>query len=102
MKRLMKRRTELRLEAELDLLNAAQVHEEARPGYGARFLDEVDACLKKIATAPLSFPPVEGDVRKAFLRRFKYAVLFRVVDEATIDVLGVLHHHQHEDTWRNR
>jgi hypothetical protein len=77
----MKRRTELKLEAEFDLLNAAQVHEESRPGYGARFLDAVDACLDAIAVAPLTFPEVDHGVRKALLRRFRYAVYFRIVDE---------------------
>lgn len=98
----MKRHAELRREAERDLLNAAQVHEEARPGYGARFLDEVDACLGNVVTEPLSFRVVDGDVRKALLRRFKYAVFFRVVDDTTIDVLGILHQHRQEDTWRDR
>lgn len=98
----MKRRTELRLEAEFDILNAAQVHEESRPGYGARFLDAVDDCLDAISGGPLLFPEVADGVRKALLRKFRYAVYFRVIDEDTIDVLAVAHQHQHEDTWQGR
>ncbi len=98
----MKRRAELRLEAEFDILNAAQGHDESRPGCGSRFLDEVEACLQSIAEMPLSFPEVDDGVRRALLRRFRYAVYFRIIDSSTIDVLGVLHQHQHEDTWRDR
>ncbi|MEQ9319870.1 MAG: type II toxin-antitoxin system RelE/ParE family toxin [Polyangiaceae bacterium] len=98
----MKRHPELRLEAEFDILNATQVHEESRPGYGARFLDAVETCLDAIAGEPLAFPEVDDGVRKALLRKFRYAVYFRIIDDDTIDVLAVVHHHQHHDTWRER
>lgn len=98
----MNRQTELRLEAEFDILNATQVHEESRPGYGVRFLDAVETCIDAIASEPLSFPEVEDGVRKALLRKFRYAVYFRIIDDDTIDVLAVVHHHQHDDTWRDR
>jgi plasmid stabilization system protein ParE len=98
----MKRRTALRLEAELDILNAARIHEKSRVGYGSRFLDAVETCLDAIASEPASFPEVELGVRKALLRRFRYVIYFRILDEDVIDVLAVAHHRQHEDAWRSR
>jgi hypothetical protein len=84
----MTRRATLRLEAELEVLNAAERHEVARPGYAARFLAEFDSVVANIERDPLTFPEVEGSVRRALLRRFRYAVYFRVVDDAEIDVLA--------------
>jgi len=98
----MTRRATLRLEAELELLNAAERHEAARPGYGARFLDEFDSLVENIERDPLTFPEVEGTVRRALFRRFRYAVYFRVVDDNEIDVLAVVHQHQQEGGWRTR
>lgn len=97
----MKRRASLRLEADLDVLNGAQRHEAARPGYGARFLDDVEATIVAIEDSALSFPEVDGSVRRALLRRFRYAVFFRVVDDEEVDVLAVLHQRQHAE-WRSR
>jgi len=92
----------LRLEADLDVLNATQRHEQSRPGYGAHFLDEVEACIERIQSEPLSFPEVDGSVRRALLKRFRYAIYFRIIDDDEIDVLAVLHQHEELGKWRTR
>ena len=76
--------------AEADLENAARWYDEERLGLAARFLSEVDRTLRRIREWPLQFPAVAGDVHRALLATFPYAVYFRASDELVV-VLAVLH-----------
>jgi plasmid stabilization system protein ParE len=90
-----------RLQAHLDLEEAVSWYESRRPGLGLRLLDEFDYVMRRIAGAPLQFPAIHSQVRRALLRRFPYSVYF-VADDEQIEVIAVLHQHRHPDTWRNR
>ena len=90
-----------RLQAHLDLEEAANWYESRRPGLGLRLLDEIDYVMKRIAAAPLQFPTIRSGVRRALLKRFPYSVYFVAGDEQ-VEVIAVLHQHRHPDTWRNR
>ena len=46
-----------------------------------RFLSDVDRTFARIRERPLQFPTVAGDVRRALLHTFPYAVYFRASDE---------------------
>jgi len=97
----MPRRFIVRPLAEADLENAARWYEEERPGLAGRFLDDVDRALERIRERPLQFPAVAGDVRRALLHTFPYAVYFRASDESVI-VLAVLHLRSNPKVWRAR
>jgi toxin ParE1/3/4 len=64
----------------------------------ADFLAELDRALEHIAEAPEQFPVVRGRLRRVLLRRFPYAVYFKVYPRV-ISVVGVIHGHRHPDTW---
>ncbi len=76
-------------------------YEDQRPGLGLRFLDVVDLVMDRIRTAPLQFPSIAANVRRALLHTFPYAVYFRVTEE-TITVLAVLHLRRDPRAWRAR
>jgi plasmid stabilization system protein ParE len=57
-------------------------------GHGESFLDELDSVFEVIQTMPLRFPIVYGAVRRALLRRYPFAVFFRI--RATSDHVVVL------------
>ena len=90
-----------RLQAQLDVEEAATWYESRRFGLGLRFLDELDSVMKRITATPFQFPEIHPRVRRALLKRFPYSVYFFASDEQ-VEVIAVLHQHRHPGTWRNR
>jgi plasmid stabilization system protein ParE len=89
--------------AEADLEQAASWYDEeqAEAGLGSRFVSDVDQVFGRIRERPQQFPVVSGDIRRALLHTFPYAVYFRETDE-TIRVLAVLHLRRRPGVWRAR
>jgi plasmid stabilization system protein ParE len=87
--------------AEADLEQAARWYDEEQAGLGSRFLSDVDQVFGRIRERPHQFPMVSGDIRRALLRTFPYAVDFRETNE-TIGVLAVLHLRRTAGLWRAR
>jgi plasmid stabilization system protein ParE len=97
----MTRRFIVRPLAEADLEDAARWYEDERTGLSERFLSDVDRTIARIRERPFEFPAVSGDVRRALLHTFPYAVYFRTSDEAVV-VLAVLHLRRNPKVWRGR
>ena len=64
-----------RLQAQLDIEEAASWYERRRPDLGLRFLDELDYVLSRVSAAPFQFPVIHPGVRRALLQPIP---LFRV------------------------
>jgi plasmid stabilization system protein ParE len=88
-------------EAEDDLLDAADWYDAQQPGLGDAFLRSVDASFARIGRFPRSFPANDRDIRSALLRRFPYAVLFRI-RETRIEVVAIWHGRRGPEGWRER
>ena len=91
----------IRPKAELDVANAVRWYEEQRAGLGDEFVIELDSILRRAILRPLQFPQIKNDIRRALLRRFPYAVYFRVGEE-TMDLIAVLHQHRDPGMWERR
>jgi plasmid stabilization system protein ParE len=76
--------------AELDASRQYDWYERQQLGLGSDFLDEVGLTLDTIVERPLSFPVVHGDVRRARLNRYPFAVLY-TVEPGLIIVHAVFH-----------
>jgi plasmid stabilization system protein ParE len=87
----LSRKVVFRSSAERDLAEAWKWYEEREAGLGARFLDSVEMCLKRISERPEGYPIASGEVRRALVGKFPYAVYFRMRGEH-VRVLAVLHH----------
>ena len=72
----MARRIVVQPQSDLDIQAAAVWYEDQQSGLGTRFLDELDLVFQRIAESPLQFPRLEGEVRRALLRRFPYGMYF--------------------------
>jgi plasmid stabilization system protein ParE len=82
------RRFVVRPHAEAELDEAAAWYSERSRGLGAEFVRVVDAAFSSIQRNPLQFPLVYPPIRRAVVRRFPYAILFRVTEEEIV-VLSV-------------
>lgn len=76
--------------ARLELDEAMDWYRQQKEGLHAEFKDAADQMLERIAAAPLRFGPVRGEVRRALLRRFPYAIHF-VPEPNAIIVLALFH-----------
>ena len=47
-------------------------------GHGTSFLDDLDSVFEVIQAMPLRFPIVYGTIHRALLRRYPFAVFFRI------------------------
>ncbi len=90
-----------RPEAEAELLDARAWYEGERVGLGAIFAAAVETTVTAILQDPLAYPRVKGDIRRAVVRRFPYAVYFRPIDDEII-VLAVMHGRRNPRHWRSR
>lgn len=91
----------LRPQAEAELLEARDWYEDQRPGLGSAFAADVDGALGGIIRAPLAYPRVQEEIRRALVRRFPYAIYFRAMPDEIV-VLAVLHGRRHPRRWQSR
>jgi plasmid stabilization system protein ParE len=77
-------------EAQADLREARSWYEERRKGLGRDFLGATREVLATIERFPLHFPRVRGEVRRAPLHRFPYALYYLPEAEKTV-VLACFH-----------
>ena len=94
-------RVNVRPLAETDLAEAYEWYEQQAAGLGAQFLDEVQAVYERVEQFPAAFPEVYRDVRRALVRRFPFAVFYRLRDD-TAHIIACTHVRRHPRAWRSR
>jgi len=91
----------LRSRAEAEILEASAWYDEQQMGLGEEFAEAVERTIDHIGEAPFSFPRVNGDTRRAVLRRFPYSVYFRAETEEVI-ITAVMHNGRNPRLWQSR
>jgi plasmid stabilization system protein ParE len=89
-----------RPQAEGEVRAARGWYEEQTPGLGARFADAIEQSVQRIVSNLLAFPLVHGEIRRAVVRRFPYAVYFRVHKDDIV-VLAVMHGRRYPHRWQS-
>lgn len=79
---------------------AALRYAAIRPSLGDAFIDRVEAATSRAVRAPLTGAPL-GTLRRVFVRRFPYFVLY-AVEDTRIHILAVAHFRQRPGYWRRR
>lgn len=77
-------------EVEEDLIAAYVWYETKTAGLGEEFLSMFYACCGEIPRNPLLYPKVYREFRRRLLRRFPYAIYFRLQGNEIV-VFGVFH-----------
>lgn len=84
-----------------DLAAAYDWYEEQRTGLGEEFRSELTVAFALLSEFSEAGPTVHLTLRRLLLRRFPYAVYYRVVG-AVIEVRGCLHLHRDPRAWHLR
>jgi plasmid stabilization system protein ParE len=88
-------------EAQSEFLDAISHYEEARPGLGQRFKDEVDRTLLWLAEHPEHCRLRPGGYRRMNVRVFPYYIPY-IVRQTTLWVLAVAHGSRKPEYWSQR
>lgn len=91
-----------RLAAGRDIAEARRWYESQRIGLGREYRQAVRIVESLIKAHPDSFPRVHGDVRRALVTRFPYAVYYQRLDVNTVEIIACLHTRRRPDAWRDR
>ena len=77
-------------EVEEDLIAGFSWYEDKAVGLGEEFLRMFYACANELPRNALLYQKVYGDFRRRLLRRFPYAIYYRI-EENEIIVFGLFH-----------
>jgi plasmid stabilization system protein ParE len=77
-----------------DLNDAVAYYNSQRAGLGEALRSEVLAAIERIRANPALYAVVEQEIRRCFVHRFPYSILFRSRGE-TIRILVIRHHRRH-------
>jgi|SRR3989304_4088475 len=72
------------------------------PQTAARFVDAVDAAVRRIKKAPDSLPIVSGKNRRVRVERFPHSLVFYQRMEHDIRIVAVAHPSRRPGYWRRR
>src|SRR3990170_4348563 len=87
--------------ADRELNEAAQYYELESRGLGSSFLKEIDRCLRSIEEHPEAGAILRGSVRRRLLRRFPYALLYKIKPN-NIRILAVMNLRRRPTYWVGR
>ena len=84
-----------------ELREAKLYYNLQQKGLGTRFVEEAQAAAKTVADNPLAWQVERGDIRRFFMNRFPYKLLYAIEGERVI-VIAVAHQHRNPDYWVDR
>lgn len=91
----------LRSKAKAEIQEAYDYYARQRPGLGHQFLQAVRRTLAAIERAPLLYPKIRKEVRRAPVQRFPYAILYLAEPEETV-VIACFHGRRNPRRWHSR
>lgn len=76
-----------------DLNEAIEYYDTQEPGLGDRCRAEVYAAIDRIVGAPQRYPVITGNIRRCFVNRFPFSVLYRYFEnDGRVRILVIRHH----------
>jgi plasmid stabilization system protein ParE len=87
--------------AAADIDEAYLWYESQGVGLGNEFLAAAQAVVDAIAEDPLKHPVVHRNTRRTLLKRFPYALYYRVYDDVVV-VVACMHGRRSPSRWQSR
>ena len=88
-------------DAEEEMFEAAKYYQSQTTGLGIDYLSEVERAITSIAQSPLTWPKVEGELRRHLVRRFPFGILYYIEPEEII-IVAVTHLRRKPGYWEKR
>ena len=83
------------------MVAAAAFYESQAPDLGRDFLDETSRAVGRIGDFPQAWPVMEADIRRCLLKRFPYAIFYRLTADH-IRILAVADLRREPGYWQQR
>ena len=90
-------RVEFHPETVSDLNDAADYYFEIRPELAENFRSEIYETIERIKHDPSLHRPIREDIRRCFVHRFPFSVLYKIIEEDLIRILVIRHHRRHPE-----
>lgn len=94
-------RLEIDSEALEELATACEWYEQYSTATGMRFQESIEEAFDMLRSFPHAWPPYEKGTRRLILRRFPFAIIYRVGREK-LRILAVMHLHRRPGYWWQR
>jgi len=85
--------------AEFD--EARKYLEEARPGSGIQFSQEVKLAIRRIEKLPNAWGKISKNTKRCRIAKFQYGLIYSIVKEEIV-ILAVAHSRRMPNYWENR
>lgn len=76
-------------------------YRERSAAVAAAFLDELDRAVERVSERPDRWPATGPGLRRFHLRRFPFAIVYRIIEER-VQVVAVVHGRRRPGYWRAR
>ena len=80
-----------------DLNDAISYYDERVPGLGNEFRSEIYQTISRIVENPQQHRVILHNIRRCFVHRFPFSVLYRIVDDDLVRILVIRHHKRHPE-----
>ena len=87
--------------AEEEMYEAAKFYQSQTLGLGLDYLSEVERAITSISQYPLTWPKIEGELRRRLVRRFPFAILYFIESEEIV-IVAVAHLRRRPGYWKER
>lgn len=91
----------IRPAAAADIEDAFRWYERQRAGLGNEFVAAIQTALDDVAAHPAKYPVIHRGARRAFVRRFPYAIFYRPWAERVV-VVACMHVRRDPIRWKAR
>lgn len=88
-------------DAKVDVRSARRWYRRIDPALAFQFWLESRTAGQRIAQFPYRFPLVNGVLRQALLKRFPYAMYYRLYSKLVV-IVAVVHQRRSDAVWRQR
>ena len=87
--------------AKEEMNEAASYYESQASGLGMDYLSEVERAVASISESPMTWPKIEGEIRRRLLQRFPFGILYYIESEEIV-ILAVAHLRRRPGYWKKR
>jgi len=83
------------------MTEAALFYEQARPGFGDIFLDDIQHAIDTVREQPILGEEIAYGFRRTLARRFPFTIIY-FIESGEVVVIAVAHQSRRPEYWKGR